>query len=377
MNNRILAARAVAALAFVAASCSKPSTPDAAPAAHPFRISDTQRAKLTIAAVTPTTFTPTIDVTGTVAFNGDRSTQVLSPISGPVARLVATLGDSVAPGQLLATVASPDFAAAVAALRKAEATAVNTARIAVRASQLFQNDAIARADLDQARTDSTSAVADRDAAILALRGLGVPDATIAGIREGRLAAQVTGDIRAPIGGVVVERLINPGQLLAAGTTPAFTIADLSTMWIVANVYAADVAQLHRGDAVEITAEGSATPLHGVIDYIAPIVDPSTKATSVRVVAQNVRQLLRRDLFVELHLHTAAARKGILVPASAVMRDDENLPFVFIAQADGTFARRRVTVGYHVDKRYEITAGLAAGEKIVSDGALFIQFAESQ
>ncbi|MBI1809239.1 MAG: efflux RND transporter periplasmic adaptor subunit, partial [Gemmatimonadetes bacterium] len=184
-------------------------------------------------------------------------------------------------------------------------------------------------------------------------------------------------IRAPISGTVVERLINPGQLLQAGTTVTFTVADLSTMWVIASVYGADAAIVRAGMPVDVFTDGTTTPVRAHVDYVAPIVDPGTKATTVRVVAENPGQRLKRDLFVQLRIHSATERKGILVPSAAVLRDDENLPFVFLAAAEGSFARRRVTLGTHVDQRYEITGGLAVGDKVVADGALFIQFAESQ
>ncbi|MBI3567024.1 MAG: efflux RND transporter periplasmic adaptor subunit [Gemmatimonadetes bacterium] len=380
--NKHVSARAALVIASAAllalAGCNKtPAAGAHETTATTFKLTDTQRARLTIQTVAVTSFHPVLEVTGTVAFNGDKSTQVLSPISGPVARLVAPLGAQVTPGQLLASVSSPDFAAAVAALRKAEASATNTARIAARAEALFQNDALARADLEQARTDAASAAADREAAVLTLRSLGVDDATIAAVREGRQTTPLEAAIRAPISGTVVERLINPGQLLQAGTTVTFTVADLSTMWVIASVYGADAAIVRAGMPVDVFTDGTTTPVRAHVDYVAPIVDPGTKATTVRVVAENPGQRLKRDLFVQLRIHSATERKGILVPSAAVLRDDENLPFVFLAAAEGSFARRRVTLGTHVDQRYEITGGLAVGDKVVADGALFIQFAESQ
>ena len=346
---------------------------------HPRMLTVTaaQRARLTVETMAVASFRPVLEVTGTVAFNGDKSTQVLSPISGPVARLVAALGTHVTPGQLLATVRSPDFASAVAQLRKAQAAAANTARRAGRAEALFKNDALARADLEQARTDASSAEADQEAAVLLLRSLGVDDATIAAVRDDRQPAPIEAAIRAPIAGTVVERLINPGQLLQAGTTPTFTVADLSTMWVFASVYGADLALVRPGERVDVLTDGTPTPIGARVDYVAPIVDPGTKATSVRIVAGNPGQLLKRDLFVRLRIHSAVERRGILVASAAVLRDEDNLPFVFIAAADGTFARRRVTLGTRVGQRDEVTSGLSAGDQVVADGALFLQFAESQ
>ena len=350
---------------------------DSSPKPTAFRVTDAQRARLQIITIAATKFRPVLNATGTVAFNGDHSTSVIAPISGPVVRVVAQLGARVGARQTLATVSSPDFASDVAAYRKAEQMAANTKRILDRNEQLFANDALARSDLDQSRTDAAAAVADRDAAAQQLRSIGIDDATISAIRDGRQLQTIEGAIRAPISGVVVEKLISPGQLLQAGTTPTFTIADLSTMWVLTSVYGDDIASVHTGDMVDVITDASAIPVTGKVDFIAPIVDPGTRATTVRVLASNGAQLLRRDMFVKVRVHATTQRTGIIVPASAVLRDDDNLPFVFIANADKTFARRRVTLGVELDAGYEITAGLNPGEQVLANGALFVQFAEHQ
>ncbi len=342
-----------------------------------FVLSDSQRSRITVAEVKEAPFLPILEVTGNVAFNGDSSTQVLSQISGPVSRILVQPGAMVGAGDVLATVSSPDFASAVADYRKAEAEWLNAKRIADRDEELFRNDALARSDLDQARTDLAAATADLDAAVQQMGALGVDSATIAAIRDGRQAAPVQGVIRAPIAGTVVERLVTPGQVLEAGATPTFTIADLKTMWVFANVYGADLATVHEGETAEIFSDAVPTPVTGRIDYIAALVDPATKATSVRIIANNTGRVLRRDMLVRVVIHADRRRNGILLAASAIIRDDENLPFVFIAKADGSFARRRVELGSHIGNTYEIRSGLASGEKVVQDGALFIQFAESQ
>ncbi len=366
-------------IAFAAGCGGKPDAAVAAAATKPtsFKVTDEQKTKLKIITLAKENFAPLLEVTGTVAFNGDKSTQVLSAVSGPVSRILVTLGTEVTAGQALANVASPDFAAAVATYRKAETAVHNAARILKLDEQLFKNDALARTDLDQARSDNASAEADREAAMLAMQSLGVDEATITSIRDGTRTTPVQGTIVATIPGTVVEKLINPGQFLTAGTTAAFTIADLSSMWVMASVYAADIPLVTKGESVDIMTDASTKAVHGVVDYVAPIVDPGTKATSVRIVAENPGQLLKRDLFVRVVIHSRQERSGLLVPVAAVLRDDDNLPFVFVVAADGGFVRRRVNLGLRLADRYEILTGLAAGDKVVGDGALFVQFAENQ
>lgn len=321
--------------------------------------------------VTVQSFQKTIDATGTVAFNQNQSTQVLSPISGPVARILVNIGSRVSRGEALALVASPDFAAALSTLRKAVATARNARRIATLDEQLFKNDAIARRDLEQALTDAINAEADRDSAVQQLRSLGVDEKTISEVEQNRPVANPGGMIRSPISGTVVEKLISPGQLLQAGTTPTFTVANLSSVWVLANVFEADLPSVHVGDAAEVIT-GSGQTLTGRVDYIAALVDPSTRAVPVRINVPNPGEVLKRDLYARVQLHSQVPVQGILVPVSAVLRDDENLPFVFVAKGGGTFERRRVDLGSRVADRQEIRSGLSPGESIVVQGGLFLQ-----
>jgi cobalt-zinc-cadmium efflux system membrane fusion protein len=323
--------------------------------------------------VTSQSYRKTISATGTVAFSQNKSTQVLSPISGPVARILANVGSRVGRGEALATVASPDFAAAVSALRKADATAKNARRIATLDEQLFKNDAIARRDLEQAQTDAISAESDRDAAVQQLHALGVDNKTITDIEENKPVENLGGVIRSPISGTVVERLVSPGQLLQAAT-PAFTVADLSSVWVMANVFEADLPSVHVGDTADVIT-GAGQTLQGRVDYIAALVDPNTRAVSVRLDVPNPGEVLKRDLYVRVQIHSQAPASGILIPVSAVLRDDENLPFVFVAKPGGTFERRRVELASRIGDRQEIRSGLAAGESIVVEGGLFLQSEE--
>jgi cobalt-zinc-cadmium efflux system membrane fusion protein len=345
--------------------------------ARPLTLSDSQRARITIAAVSMTHYRPILETTGTVAFNLDESTPVMSPISGPVTRIVRFAGAQVRAGEVLATVSSPDFATAVADYRKADAAWRNAKRIADLNEQLFKNDALARRDLDQALTDLAAATADREAAAQQLHALGVADSTVDAIREGRQAGPIEGAIRSPIAGTVVEQMVSPGQLLEAGSTQAFTVANLSTMWVMANVYESDLSVVQRGEAVEIVTAALPRPVAGRVDYIGALVDPGTRATSVRIVAQNPGDVLKRDMFVRALIHATRERQGILLPTSAILRDEENLPYVYVARDDKSFLRRKVTLGGRVGDQYEITAGLTVGERVVQNGGLFLQFAESQ
>jgi cobalt-zinc-cadmium efflux system membrane fusion protein len=378
--SRVAAAFVAALLTACAADrADKPASDSAAASANTpknLTLTADQRQRIQLVTIQPVSFRPIVEATGNVAFNGDRSTQVLSPVSGPATRVVANPGLVVTRGQPLAYVSSPDFASAVADYRKAQTAYRNSKRIADRDSALFKNDALARADLEQAQADLAASEADLEAAVQNMRALGVEESQIEAIQQGR-TAPIEAIIRAPIAGTVVEKLIADGQLLAAGSTPCFTIADLSTMWVMANVYASDLNDVAVGQPVDIITDITQRPIEGRVDYIAALADPGTKAVSVRIVAPNLNHMLRRDMFVRVQIKSSHEHRGILVPVASVLRDDQNLPYVFVSAGANGYARRRIDLGSRVGDKYEITSGLNAGDQVVADGALFLQFAETQ
>ncbi len=368
-----------AAVAFGLAGCSdKPEkAAEASSRSGNLTLPADQRQKIGIETAALANYRRTLQTTGTVAFDADQSTTVLAPMSGPVSRLLVSVGASVGRGEPLAAVASPDFAAAVGAYRKADATARNSRRIAELDTKLFANDAISRREMEQAQTDAIGAESDRDSAMQALRSLGLDPGAIDEIRQGKEVHAAQAMIRSPIAGIVVERLITPGQLLQAGTTPCFTVSDLSTVWVMANVFESDLPFVEVGDAADIHAGVSPDVFPGRVDYVSALVDPNTRAIAVRIAARNPKRLLKKDLYVRVGIHSGRESRGILAPVSAVLRDDENLPFLFVVNPDGSFSRRRITIGSQIDGRYEVLSGLRAGERFVSQGGLFLQFAQNQ
>ena len=379
MKNNLQAQFVAALSAAMLAGCSPKieSPPESPAAAGEITVTAAQRERLHLQVIRPSVFHRTIETTGTVGFDNDRATTVLAPISGPVARLLVSLGARVKAGDPLALVDSPDYAAAIGGYRKALVTAQNLRRIADLDRQLFAADAIARRDLEQAQTDAVNAEADRDAALQQLRSLGVAAETIRDLQEGRPTAAVAGVIRSPLAGTVVEKLITPGQLLQAGTTPCFTVADLSQVWVAADLFEAQLASVAVGDPAEVVTGASPDSFPGTVDNISAILDPSTRSIGVRVVAKNPGEVLKKQMYVHVLIHSRRASTGLLAPVAAILRDGENLPFVYLARPDGGFERRQVTLGSRVGDAYEIAAGLKDGEQLIVDGGLFVQFQENQ
>lgn len=340
-------------------------------------LSPAQRARLQIETVAPTSFHATVTATGTVGFDADRATTVLAPISGPVARVLVSLGARVKAGEPLAEVNSPDYATALSGYRKALVTARNLDRIARLDQQLFQADAIARRDLQQAQTDAANADADRDAALQQLRAIGVPESVIHAIEQNRPAPAGVGIIRAPLTGTVVEKMISPGQLLQTGSTPCFTIADLSQVWVATSIFESQLASVTVGDPAEVYTDAGTRAFAGRVDNIGAILDPNTRAVAVRVVARNPRDFLKKGMYVRVVIRSKRATTGIVVPVAAVLRDAENLPFVYVVAPDGAFERRSVTLGTQLGNRYVVTSGLQAGDRIIGQGGLYVQFQQNQ
>ncbi len=217
------------------------------------------------------------------------------------------------------------------AYRKAVLTATNLQRIADQDEQLFKTDALSQRDLEQAQADAASAIADREAAKEQIKSLGIDPSVIEECDDGSSAANVPSVIRAPISGTVVERLITPGQLLQAGTTPAFTIADLSTVWVMANVFESGSSRgCTRVNESLSRVDVSPTPFDGTVDYVGALVDPLPGR--LRFVWWSAIEAICSSETCTSTSQSGSDRQksGILVPADAVLRDDQNLPYVYVA-----------------------------------------------
>jgi cobalt-zinc-cadmium efflux system membrane fusion protein len=341
------------------------------------RLTTAQRQNIHLYTVALSRFRRTLETTATVDFDNDQATSVLAPFSGPVLRLLVSQGDDVSKGQPLAIVESSDFAAAVSAYQKALATASTDRRLADLDADLVQHNGVSQREFQQAQTDATNAEADRDAALRALVSLNVPPEVIEAIRNGKPESSAAGIVRAPVAGTVVEKLITPGELLQAGTTPCFTVANLSRVWVMARLFGSDVAAVSVGDPAEVVTGIDAHNFPGKVDKISALVDPDTRAVAVRVVVENPQRSLRKQMYVRVLIHSGNESSGLLIPISAVLRDDENLPFVYVAQPDDSFARRQVTLGSRVADQYEVPSGVRAGDQVVVAGGLFLQFMQSQ
>lgn len=367
----------LATVALGACSSHQDALQSAATTPHNVTLTQAQQQSIQLYTVEPSSYRTVTDTTGVVDYDQNRSTAVLAPFSGPVTKVLVSLGQKVKQGQPLAIVASPDFAAAVDAYRKALAAAHAAAQVAANDKDLYAHHAISQRENAQAQSDAIGAASDSNAARQALLALPVDPQVVKAIEQGRAVTNVQGVIRAPIAGTVVQRSITPGQLLQAGSTACFTVADLSKVWVMAQVFDSDLAKVQVGDSAEVETGSGAKALPSKVANVSPEVDPDTRSVAARVVVDNPGDLLKKQMYVRVRISSARPERGLLVPVDAVLRDDENLPFVYLQAVDGSYARRPVTLGVRTGNRYLIAAGLEAGDKVVTEGGIFVRFIQTQ
>jgi len=325
-----------------------------------------------VVTVQPSKLTRTLRLTGAVAYNAFSTTPVITQVGGPVAKILVVPGDRVKRGQPLLEVSSPDYSLLLAAYLKARDTFRVADKNYERAQDLFAHHAIADRDLLQAESDRIQAQADLSAAQEGMRILGIPKPE--DLEKSPISAQIP--LLAPIGGEVVERLVSPGQVMQAGTTQAFTISDMSTVWVMANVYQGDLAYVKDGDPVTITTDSYPDKFSGKISFISPALDPNTRTLQARIVVDNPGGKLKKDMYVVATVTAGVISNAIAVPDSSILRDDENQPFVYAAAGSNQFGRRPVDIGQSQNGQTQILKGLSPGDKVAANGSLFLQFANS-
>ncbi len=308
--------------------------------------------------------------TGSVAYDALATTQVFSAVGGPVKEILVAPGDIVKSGQALLHVRSPDYSQARSAYLKAKDILQLNDKNYKRAQDLYEHKAIAERDLEQAESDRAQAASDVESLGDALRALGIADP------DAKSATTLEIPVLAPVSGEIVERLVGPGQLLQAGSTQCFTISDTSKVWVLVNVYQGDMGSVHIGDMADVTTDAYPQVFRGRIAYIAPAMDPTTRTLQERIETENPEHRLKKDMYVTATVHAGATENALLVPDTAVLRDTENQPFVYVLTGNNQFGRRLVTLGDSSDGRTQIKTGLNEGESVAGDGSLFLQFRNS-
>ncbi|MES1257995.1 MAG: efflux RND transporter periplasmic adaptor subunit [Acidobacteriota bacterium] len=355
-----------------AVSAAAPATDEAAL----FEVPAKQLPQLKIAEVRKTRWSATVRTTGTIDWDADHTTQAITQVSGPISRLLVDTGTPVTANQPLLYVSSPDVASAISTYKKAHNRLEYSRRTLDRSRDLLEHKVIATKDLEMAEQDYNDAQAEVENDLQALRIFGVTQRDIDEAQRQGVPINPQLAVRSPIQGVVVQKLVTPGLVIQAGSTACFTISDTSTVWVQGHIYDRDLESVRTGDRVDETDASFHRTFHGVISYIDALIDPATRTTSVRIVTKNPDGLLKKDMFVDVLIHSRFARSLLAVPTSAILRNEENLPFVYVEVQPGKFAQRLVNTGVQQGEETELVSGCTEGEKIVAQGSVFLQFANS-
>jgi cobalt-zinc-cadmium efflux system membrane fusion protein len=304
-----------------------------------------------------------VTLPGRVTFDEDHTQRVASPIDGRAASLLVKLGDKVRAGQALLELASPSVGQLQADAQKATSDLAVAEKSLERVLKLKAEGAIAEKEVAQVESDHRKAKSDFARAAAQLKSLGV-SATDPGVGAA---------LRAQIAGTVVERNVLVGQEVRADqATPLLTISGLDTVWVQADAYEQDLSLVAVGDGVTIRVPaypGQSFP--GKVAYVGDVVDPATRTVKVRCVADNKSRRLKPEMFAKVDVLNAPDRKLILVPAQAVLNEGDKT-IIIVASEGNVFRARRVDVGPEAEGRVRVLDGLRPGEKIVTDGAIFMK-----
>lgn len=358
-------------LALFIAGCTKEKVAAVAEApADPYVVTapETLLKQLSYTEVVTSPISEILRVAGRVDFDEQRVARIGAPVTGRVVELLATPGDAVVQGQSLAQIHSTELSRAQLDYVKARAQARLLNQNAERARQLFAADVIGAAELQRRESEAAIAQAEERSAADQLRVLGVSAKSIEHTKnEG--AINSVSSISATLSGVVVERKVAKGQVVQPADA-LFTVADLSRVWVIAQVPEAESTQVKAGQQVqiEVPALGNG-PLTGKLIYVSDIVHPETRTVTVRTELENRRHELKPAMLATM-LIQGRPQDRLVVPSAAVVRED-NEDYVFVALDETHFRLSRVKLGTEQADRRAVLSGLNLGDKIVVGGAFHL------
>lgn len=351
-----------------------------------FRPSESQWAAFQFSKVEPIAFREERATDGRIAINEDTTTPVFSPYSGRVSRLIAKPGEHVERGQPLFAIEASEFVqghndliTAVAGVEKAKSKLVLAQAAEKRQKELLAIRGGALKDYEQAQSDLVAAQGDLRSADISLaavrnrlRILGRSDADIADLeKRDRVGAETIVD--APISGTVIQRKVGLGQYInAGGNDPVYTIGDLSTVWLVANVRESDAPKMKVGAPVHVTVLAfPGQVFNAKLDYVAPALDPNTRRLPVRATVSNTNLELKPEMFASFRIVSGEDRSMPAVPVDSIVYEGANAR-VWVARPDSkTVVSRPIVVGATSNGLVEVKKGLNVGETVVTSGTLFI------
>lgn len=341
-------------------------------AAQSVELSASEFAQFKVQPAAERDFTIQRETVGNIDFNREMSVDVFTPFPGRIIALFAKTGDDVQKGSKLFTVDSPDVVEAQAKLISAAGTLTVTTRALERSKQLYEIQGVSQKELDQTVADQQAAEAALKAARDALRIFGKTDAEMERIvAERRIDAELA--VYSPISGRVTARNAAPGLYVQPGNAPApYTMADISTMWMLANVTETDFPLLRLGQEVDVSVKAyPGRVFRGKIVNIGASVDPATRRVSVRSEIRDPKHELRPGMFATFVIRTGRAGRSVAVPLNGVIREGDGTMTVWVTTDRKRLVKRTVKVGLQQDGFAQIVQGLRPGELVATDGALFL------
>ncbi len=321
------------------------------------------------AQVTMRTAVVPLKATGTIEGNQQRMQQVTPLVSGRVERVTAVAGDRVSAGSILAILSSPEVAELHGKELEARARLTLAQSSHRRVTRLSELGAAAGKDLAASESEVATAQAELAHIRASLASLGSDERV-----RGHSISSVA--LRAPISGTITERMVNAGAGVQAGT-PLFSIADLSTVWVIANVPESQINTMRVGTPAEVRSPALGQSItRGRVTYIDPTLNEQTRTGRVRLDVVNPNQQLRIGTFVEVNFQSGAAAgvttTELVVPDEAI-QTVENKTIVFIpASKPAHFEAREIQVGSQADGVRKVIAGLNAGERVVTRGSFVLK-----
>lgn len=368
MTRAIVAWLALALLA----GCGQPAaTPGAeAEKGDPFVVSASAEllARLSVGDVGNAEVRETLRIPGRVEVDEQRVTRVGAPVTGRVTEIDATVGQVVKRGQVLATLYSTELTGAQLGFLKAYSQKLLAERAAVRAKQLLDAEVIGQAELERRQAELVQANAEFSAARGQLKVLGMSEAAAMKLATSGAVDSLSHTV-SNIDGTIIERKVTQGQVVQPADT-MFVVADLSRLWLVADVPEQSAGMVRVGEAV--SAEIPALPgleIEGTLTFVGVTVNPETRTVRVRMDLPNPDLVFKPAMLASLLLKGKPQERDI-VPAASVVRED-NKDYVFVQTGADSFRLREVSVGPETYGQRPLLRGVREGEKIVVDGAFHL------
>jgi len=348
-----------------------PSKPSSA-SGQSLELSPQEFAKFKVEPVQEHDFKIQREAVGNIDFNQEMSVQVFTPFPGRIISLFAKAGDDVQKGAILFTIDSPDLLDAESKLISTSGSLNVTTRALDRAKQLYEVQGTSQKDLDQAAADQQTAEGALRAARDALRIFGKTDAEMDRVVSERKVDSVLA-VHSPISGRITARNAAPGLFVQPGNAPApYTVSDISSVWMLASVPETDFPFLQLGEEVAVDVKAYPGRLfRGTIVNIGASVDLNTRRVLVRSEIRDPKHELRPGMFATFLIRTNKTTRSPAVPFAGVVREGDGSMTVWVATEGTRLVRRTVKVGLQQEGLDQIVEGLTPGERVATDGALFL------